>query len=167
MSQALLEEGPWPFFRFDVSFAEYSLAPGASRSPVSLCGGAFAECTGLEASMEPKVIREGGRNDGAIQRCGPVSYGTVILKRGITNRFHLFRWFEQVAGGAYAHRMDVTITVRDAAGQPVMSWSLRSAFPIKYRAADLNAKNNEVSVEELHLAHEGLSLSRGEQGGAA
>lgn len=165
MSASPTEEGPWPFFRFDVSFAEYSLAPGASRSPLSICSGAFSECTGLDASMEPKVIREGGRNDGAIQRTGPVSYSTVILKRGMTSSFHLFRWFEQVAGGAYSHRMDVTITVRNSAGQPLMAWLLRSAFPIKYRAADLNAKNSEVSVEELHLAHEGLSLSRGIPGG--
>ncbi len=45
---------------------------------------AFAEVTGLEATMEPRAIREGGRNWGQHQRAGQVSFATVVFKRGIT-----------------------------------------------------------------------------------
>lgn len=31
-------------------------------------------------------------------------------------------------------------------------------MPIKFKAADLNARGTEIGIEELHLAHEGLSL---------
>ena len=31
-------------------------------------------------------------------------------------------------------------------------------MPIKFKAADLNAKGTDVAIEELHMAHEGLSL---------
>ena len=31
-------------------------------------------------------------------------------------------------------------------------------MPVKFKAADLNAKGSEIGIEELHLAHEGLVL---------
>ena len=107
--------------------------------------------------MEPKVIREGGRNWGAVQRMGAVSFATVILKRGLTRSDHLWAWFSLVGEGAYAHRLEVTITQFDASGQGLFSWTLRQALPVKFKAPDLNARAGEVAIEELHLAHEGLA----------
>ena len=49
-----------------------------------LCRGAFSEVSGLEATMAPKTLREGGRNWGEVQLAGPTSFAPVILKRGIT-----------------------------------------------------------------------------------
>ena len=148
---------PLHVFRFQVDFLDDSLASGSEGQPVALCSGAFAECTGLEATMEPKVIKEGGRNDGAIQRAGPVSHATVVLKRGMTSTRHLWQWFSLVSGGAYSHRLSATLTVLDNAGNRVFAWKLRRALPVRFKAADLNARGTEVGVEELHLAHEGLS----------
>lgn len=147
---------PLQVFRFQVDFAETPLGSGDKGSAVKLCSGAFSECTGLEATMEPKVINEGGRNYGPVQRAGPVVFGTVMLKRGITSTQHLWQWFKLVGGGGYAHRLLVTITQFDTAGKGVFSWRLLRAMPVKFKAADLNASAVEVGVEELHLVHEGL-----------
>ena len=148
---------PLHVFRFRVDFLEDSLASGHEGTAVPLCSGAFAECTGLEATMEPKVIKEGGRNDGAIQRAGQVTHATVVLKRGMTSTRHLWDWFSLVSGRAYSYRLSATITVSDSAGNQVLGWKLRRALPVKFKTADLNARGTEVGVEELHLAHEGLS----------
>lgn len=149
---------PLHVFRFHVDFREARLA-GAGADDVPLGRGAFAECTGLEATMEPKVIREGGRNYGAHQRVGAVSFATVVLKRGLTQSGDLWRWFALSSqGGAYTYRLTVQITMFDVAGKGVLSWELRRALPIKFKGADLNARAGEVGVEELHLAHEGLLL---------
>ena len=75
---------PLHVFRFQVDFLEDALDGSAAGNDVALCSGAFSECTGLEATMEPKVIKEGGRNYGAAQRGGPVTFATVVLKRGMT-----------------------------------------------------------------------------------
>ena len=148
---------PLHVFRFRVDFLRDSLASGREGRAVPLCSGAFAECTGLEATMEPKVIKEGGRNDGAIQRAGQVTHATVVLKRGMTSTRHLWEWFSLVSGGATSYRLSATITVCDNGGNEVLGWKLRRALPVKFKAADLNARGTEVGVEELHLAHEGLS----------
>lgn len=149
---------PLHVFRFHVTFKQDALRGEPSNSAVPLCSGAFAECTGLEATMEPKVIRAGGANYGGAQRSGPVSFGTVVLKRGMTSTRDLWQWFQMVAGGGYAMRLSAEIAMQDSAGETVVTWGLARALPVKFKAADLNARGTEIGVEELHLAHEGLQL---------
>lgn len=150
---------PLNVFRFRVDFVEEPLGGAAGSRPVPVCSGAFAECTGLEATMEAKAIKEGGRNYGVNQRVGPVTFATVVLKRGMTTTRHLWQWFELVSNGAYAYRLTATITMLGLDGGPVLTWQLRRCLPVKFKSADLNARSAEVGIEELHLVHEGLTLA--------
>jgi phage tail-like protein len=147
---------PLHVFRFHVDFFSDSLSSDASQDQFSVCSGSFAECTGLEGTMEPKVIREGGRNYGVAQRAGGTTFATVVLKRGISTNQNLYQLFNTLATGTFAPRLQVTINVFDVDGSAVMAWQLDKAMPIKYKFSDLNARNSEVGIEELHLAHEGL-----------
>lgn len=147
---------PLHVFRFQVDFFTDTLADTASHTPFQVCSGAFAECSGLEATMEPKVIKEGGRNYGAAQRAGNTTFATVVLKRGISTNQNLYQIFNSVSTGTFAPRMQVTINLFDGNGVAQMAWQLDRAMPIKYKFADLNARNSEVGIEELHLVHEGL-----------
>lgn len=149
---------PLHVFNFHVSFKKAALNGSGGQDEVDLCSGAFSECSGLEATMEPKIIKTGGQNRGNAQRVGRVSFATVILKRGMTSTRDLWKWFDLVAQGAYTYRLTVDIQMRDAAGAAVLTWRLARALPVKFKAADLNARGTEVGIEELHLAHEGLSL---------
>jgi phage tail-like protein len=165
--------GPDPFqvFNFGVTFREVTLARDGGGTEggtdIELCSGAFSEVTGLEATMEPKVIKEGGRNFGPIQRVGPVTFATVILKRGITEERDLWRWFRVLGGGHYAKRMSAIITVRQPDGERVLrSWKLHRAMPIKFKMPDLNATGTSIGIEEIHLAHEGLELLAPDAAGA-
>jgi phage tail-like protein len=145
-----------------VVFSEVELPDGADGGDeLRLCGAAFSEVTGLEATMEPKVIKEGGRNFGVVQRVGPVTFATVILKRGVSGINDLWKWFELVAGGAYSKRLTATVSLYgpDGAGPdrtPVYQWRLLRALPTKFKTADFNATSTSVGVEELHIAHEGM-----------
>jgi phage tail-like protein len=157
---------PFPGFSFFVSFtAGAQFAPfGGANEQVA---GGFSEITGLEATMEPKVIKEGGRNYGPVQRPGPVSFSTVILKRGVIRARHLWAWWAMFAGsdesvnGAWdgGARTNVDILLI-AGGQPVLGWELVNAMPVKFRAPDLNARGGEVAIEEIHLVHEGLNTAK-------
>ncbi len=150
-------------FRFELSFQEEPLVKGGPRLEPPLVG-AFAECTGLEATMEPRVIKAGGVNYGAIQRAGPVTFATVVLKRGLSRDGQLFKWFERVSTGDYGHRCTVRILHKapptQAGQEPVVlfTWRLEGAMPVKFKTADFNAKASEVGIEELHLVHQGLFL---------
>lgn len=149
---------PFHLFRFHVEFRR------KRDNDVELVHGAFSDCTGLEATMEPKVIKAGGANYGAYQRAGRVTFATVILKRGITTNRDLWKWFAHVnERGRVAFRLDVTILVYDQVAdpeaEPRMTIRLFKAMPVKFKSGDLNARANEVGIEEIHLAHEGLTIS--------
>jgi phage tail-like protein len=167
-------------FAFHVNFADgtESFAPRAGLDDAMF--GAFSEVSGIEASMEHKVLRQGGMNYGAVMLPGPVSFGTVILKRGVARAQTLWRWWSMFAGAdgiddprpIPANRCDIEIGLigigTDGSGgsgasggerRVVMGWLLKNAMPVKFRVADLNAKGSEVAMEELHFVHEGLHVA--------
>jgi phage tail-like protein len=147
---------PLHVFKFQVDFFTDSLSDDASHEQFQVCSGSFAECTGLEATMEPKTIKEGGRNYGAAQRAGGTTFATVVLKRGISSNQNLYQIFNTLAIGTFAPRMQVTINLFDIDGSAIFAWQLDRAMPVKYKFADFNARNSEIGIEELHLVHEGL-----------
>lgn len=148
---------PLHIFQFQVDFKSDSIGGDGPGGPVDVCHSAFAECTGLEASMEAKAIKEGGRNYGVSQRAGPITFATVVLKRGVSSNRNLWQIFNAISSGLFAPRLQVTITLFDGSGAPAIAWQLDRAMPIKFKFSDLNAKGMEVGIEELHLVHEGLS----------
>ena len=44
----------------------------------------------------------------------------------------------------------------DRTGQERIRWNFVNAWPVKWTGPSFNAKNNDVSIETLELAHEGL-----------
>jgi phage tail-like protein len=133
------------------------------RAPA--CDAAFSECDGLEVNQEVKTIREGGNNGVQVRMAGPSTYGTLILKRGMTtSNFDLWDWFERVQTepGLRAHA-EVTVIAPDHITEQVR-WILYGCRPLKLKAPPLNAKDGMVAVEELQVAYESLKLQRPEPG---
>lgn len=154
---------PIALFNFHVEFDLVKLGEAKSSGTPDICFGSFAECTGLEATMEPKVIKSGGSNYGAAQRVGPVTFGTVVLKRGVTGNRDLWKSFARVTQqGASALRFNVAIKAlrpgKSAEPDTLFTARLTRALPVKIKCGDFNARATEISIEELHLAHEGLTL---------
>ena len=149
-------------FRFRVDFFQAG-KDFVFDARIPLCAAAFSEASGLEATMEPKTFREGGRNVGDRQLPGRVTFQPVVLKRGVTTVQHLWRWFELVAGRRYAIRLDARLVVLGPGADPMtapgqLEWRMRDCLPTRFRAPTFQAKDHEVAVEELHFVHQGLSL---------
>jgi phage tail-like protein len=84
-------------------------------------------------------------------------YGNVTLKRGVTGSHELFDWHRKILDGDTANaRKTVTIVVLDESGLDKARFVVRDAWPVKYDPTDLNAKGNEVFIETLELANEGI-----------
>jgi phage tail-like protein len=116
----------------------------------------FAEVTVPEAEIAVIEYREGGDpSSGTRKLPGRVRYGNVVLKRGVSDDLALFEWFRATAVGDFQPR-SVSIVLLDASRQPVIRWNVSEAWPTKYDVSDLNAKNNEVVIELLELANEGI-----------
>jgi phage tail-like protein len=118
----------------------------------------FSEVEGLSGEIEVIEYREGAdRVNTARKLPGLAKYPNVTLKRGITGRTDLFEWWKSVRDGQ-VQRRNVTITLLDEQRQAVLRWHLRDAFPVKIEGPSLNASSNEVAIETLELAHEGLEI---------
>jgi phage tail-like protein len=118
----------------------------------------FSEVELPPAEVHVVEYREGGdRQSAARQLPGRVSYGRLVLRRGFAGDATLFEWWQGVAEGA-VDRRTVRIVLLDEARNPVATWQVRRAWPAKIEASELDALGNDVVIETLELAHEGLSL---------
>jgi phage tail-like protein len=149
---------PFSVFRFQVKF----LDEGGGQT---VTNGGFSDVSGLESNIEIKAIPEGGRFVGVHQLVGKTTFANLVLKRGLTSNFELWKWFSDVSRGVRpVPRKKVIIELLDAElavadGKRVVArWSAERAMPLKMRASDLSGKGTELAIEELHLAHEGLTF---------
>jgi phage tail-like protein len=118
----------------------------------------FSEVEVPSGEIEVIEYREGAdRVNTARKLPGLAKYPNVTLKRGITGSTDLFEWWKSVRDGQVVRR-NVTITLLDEQRQAVYRWLLRSAWPVKIEGPTLNASGNEVAIETLELAHEGLEI---------
>ena len=133
-----------------------------------LCDAAFAECDGLEMSMEINTYREGGNNLNQIHLAGPVSYGQLTLKRGMTQTFDLWDWFDRVLHDDQGLRVNGRVEMLNSSrlngtgGAPAIDaiFELTRCIPVKLKAPGLSAKDGAVAIEELSIAYERLRIRR-------
>jgi phage tail-like protein len=144
---------PFMAFNFAVEVSVDGVAP-------RVCNAAFAECDGLEMTMEVKTIREGGNNGRQIRLTGPTAFGTLTLKRGMTSTFDLWTWFEAMHENP-GLRADARVVLHAEDQSTVQArFELSRCVPIKLKAPALNARDGMVAVEEFQLAYESLRLVR-------
>lgn len=116
----------------------------------------FSEVTGLNAESNVIEYREG--NEGITMRKLPglEKYGNVTLKRGVTQSPELLAWHKNVIDGDIVRDEVMSIVLLDEKRQEVVRWNLRNAWPVKWMGPDLKAGANEIAIESLELAHEGV-----------
>jgi phage tail-like protein len=89
---------------------------------------------------------------------GQANWQNINLKRGIDSNNALWTWREQVVNGQITEaRKDGTIEVLDWTGAPIVTYSFVRGWPCKYSAPALTAGGNEVMIEEIEIAHEGMT----------
>lgn len=122
----------------------------------ALTEGSFAEASGLEVRVASIRYREGGAGGTIRQVPGPVEYGDVVLRYGLTSSRQLWDWMMTVVTGN-VERKNVSILMLDSDGvTEVVRWNLINAWPSEWRGAPLDALNKEVAIESLTLVFESL-----------
>ncbi|WP_020476526.1 phage tail protein [Zavarzinella formosa] len=121
----------------------------------------FKEVSGLDSKIEVVDYREGGDAFSPVRKLpGKVTFSNVVLKTGFADDTTLRDWHLQwVKGEAAADRRDVTISLRDRAGNHLKTWTLKEAWPASYQAPSFNAEAHEVAIYTVELAHEGIEYS--------
>lgn len=119
----------------------------------------FTEVTGLTIENEVIEYREGSSPEYSKTKMpGLHKYGNITLKRGVfasDNEF--FTWLNSVKLNNIARR-DLIISLLNENHEPVVSYKVVQAWPVKIQVPDLKSDANEVAIESIELAHEGLTI---------
>lgn len=119
----------------------------------------FTEVTGLDMQVEAIEYREGNsREYSKVKMPGMHKFSNITLKRGtISGDSDFYKWINEINLTTITRR-DLVISLLNEAHAPVMTWKAKQAFPVKLQASDLKADGNEVAIETIEVAHEGLNL---------
>ena len=55
-------------------------------------------------------------------------------------------------------RRTVIVRLLNANNETVVTWKIKNAVPIKVTSTDLDGQSNDVAIEKLVLAHEGMEI---------
>ena len=117
----------------------------------------FTECSGLSTTTEVIENREGGDNVTVRKLPGKTSYDNISLKRGLTSSTELWDWRQQIIDGNVV-RKNGSIVVFDLDNSTeVARWNFVRAWPTKWEGPTFSAKGNDIAIDTLVLAHEGLT----------
>lgn len=122
----------------------------------------FSEVAIAETTIEAVDYREGTDPPHVRKLSALTKYGNITLKSGMTvgaNALDLFKWHNDVSAGQIKDkRKKVVIVVQDEAGDDAggARFVITDAWPVKYDPSDLSGKGNEVMIELLELANEGI-----------
>lgn len=89
---------------------------------------------------------------------GIKKYSTLHLKKGkFVSNSKLIDWFDTIKLNIN-QRESVIISLLDEEGSPTMVCKVTNAWPIKVTGVNLKSDGNEVTIEQLELAHEGMII---------
>ncbi|MCI4670769.1 MAG: phage tail protein [Bacteroidia bacterium] len=145
---------PIPKFRFLVEFE-------TDGGPVKA---GFTEVSGLDNETDIIEYREGS-DDTKYKRIilGLSKPSRITMKRGIFNddsKLQFYEWWSKTLDKQKTEsaQKDVTIKLLDEEAEPVIVWKLNKAIAVKLQSTDLKSDGNEIAIESLELAHEGLTI---------
>jgi phage tail-like protein len=128
---------------------------GAAAQFLGSVLGGFSECTGIEMTMKIEEFNEGGRNGEVLKFPGRTSWTNITLKKGIAAGTGLWDWHYSFIQGR-GKRRDGVIMLLNEMRMPAAIWQFTRGLPAKYSGPALNASQNNVAIESIEIAHEGI-----------
>lgn len=119
----------------------------------------FTEVSGLDVETEVVEYRHGASPEYVKTKMpGMQKYSNITLKRGtFATDNEYYDWWNTVKLNTIERR-NITISLLNEDHAPVVVWKVKNAWPTKIQSTDLKADGNEVAIETMELAHEGLSI---------
>jgi phage tail-like protein len=120
----------------------------------------FQECSGIGVEVQVVEYRNGNEKGNEVRKItGLNKVSDVTLRRGIIGSLALWQWLKQVRDGDQAAYRTVAIHLQSEDHTSIVqTWKLLRARIVKYVSGPLNAKGNDVAVEQITLAYERLEI---------
>jgi phage tail-like protein len=122
----------------------------------------FQSVSGLTYETDVEDYREGGFNYTTRRLVGSVKWPNIVLKKGFSPKadgHRLLKWREQWVygiGNEPVQRASGQIIQLDHKLKTVCSWEFERGWPCKWVGPELDASKDELAIESIEIAHEGL-----------
>lgn len=146
-----MAEYPLPAFHFQVDWG------GSKGTEVG-----FSEVSGLTIEHQIIEYRDGvSKEYSAVKMPGIPKFNNITMKRGIIAKDNdFFKWLNTTKMNK-PERRNLTISLLNENHEPVITWKAINAFAVKVEGPGLKSTGNEVAIESIEVAHEGLSIENG------
>lgn len=113
----------------------------------------FQSVSGLNIEMATEEIAEGGENRFKHKLPVRTSFPNLVLKRGLVTDSSLIKWCRSAVEDYSIEPTDITISLLNEEHEPLMTWNVVHAYPLKWTMADLNAEESKLVIETIELAY--------------
>ncbi len=122
--------------------------------------GYFTEVSGLGSEnevIEHKIMGSDGNTEAVRKVPGRLKWQDITLKRGITTNLDIWDWRQEVVNGnVTTARINGSIVMYSQEGDPIARWDFEKGWPSKVSGPTPKSDSNEIAMEELVVAHEGI-----------
>ncbi|WP_346857587.1 phage tail protein [uncultured Draconibacterium sp.] len=128
-------------FHFKVEFARFS---GEYQ---------FQSVSGLTVDIETEQIAEGGENRFKHKVPVRTKYPNLVLKRGLLVDSEIIDWCKNALENFDFQPTDLIVKLLNEKHEPLMSWNVVHAYPVKWSVSDFHAEENKLVIETLELTY--------------
>ena len=135
-------------FHFSVDFLE--IAESENR---------FQSVSGLSVERETEEIAEGGENRFKYKLPVRTKFPNLVLKRGFLVDSEIIKWCKDAMFGFDIQPVDLIIKLLNEDHEPLFTWRVQRAWPVKWEIDSLNAEENKIVIETLELTYQGFEIN--------
>lgn len=119
----------------------------------------FQSVSGLSVDLEIEEIAEGGENRFKHKLPIRTKYPNLVLKRGMLLDSGVINWCREALENFVITPINMTVSLLDEKHEPLQTWNVVHAYPVKWNLSDFNAEENKVVIETLELTYNYFKLS--------
>jgi phage tail-like protein len=123
----------------------------------------FRSCSGLASEAEVVPVQEGGLNTTEHKLMGRTKFSNLVLKQGFatSSLWDKRASFVNDDPGTPLVRFNGTVIQFGPGATRSHSWQFTNAWICKWEGPEFDASKNEISIESIEIAHEGLIYKGG------
>jgi phage tail-like protein len=120
----------------------------------------FLECSGLKSTTTIFELEEGGMNHRVHKLPGQSRWENITLRYGVTGDSSMLEWRGQILQDKFKadSRRNGAIVVKNNNMQVVRRYNFKSAWPVSWEGPSFNSQSNELAIESIELAHDGIEV---------
>jgi phage tail-like protein len=113
----------------------------------------FQSVSGLNVEIDTEEIAEGGENRFKHKLPVRTRYPKLVLKRGLLTDSALIKWVRDAVEDFKIEPTDITISLLNEYHEPLMTWNVVHAYPVKWSMTDFNAEESKMVIETIELVY--------------